>query len=52
MREAEIRKKAIKILADGNWIYWYPPKIKYKQTDVFGIIDLLALRRGEKKNIH
>jgi len=50
-REAEIRKKAIKILTDEKWIYWYPPKVKYKQTDVFGIIDVLALRGKEKKNI-
>jgi len=50
-KESQIRKKAIKILADGNWIYWYPPKVKYKQTDVFGIIDLLALKGKKKKNI-
>ena len=25
--------------------------MRYQQTDVFGIIDILALRRKEKKNI-
>jgi len=51
MKEAEIRKRAIKILTDTNWIYWYPPKVKYKQTDVFGIIDVLALKGKREKNI-
>ncbi|MBA7599012.1 hypothetical protein ES703_06039 [subsurface metagenome] len=50
-KESEIRKKAIKILTDGKWIYWYPPKVKYKQSDVFGIIDVLALKGRRKKNI-
>ena len=50
-KEAEIRKKAIKILTDKNWICWYAPKVKFKQTDVFGIIDVLALKGSQKKNI-
>ena len=51
MREAEIRKKAIEILRSDKWIVWYAPKVKYKQTDVFGIIDVLALKGKQKKNI-
>lgn len=50
-KEAETRKKAIQILTDTGWIIWYAPKVKYKQTDIFGIIDLLALRGKERKNI-
>jgi hypothetical protein len=50
-REAEIRKKALQILGAGGWITWYPPKVKYKQTDIFGVIDLLALKGRRKKNI-
>jgi hypothetical protein len=50
-KEAEIRKKAIKILGEEGWITWYSPKVKYKQTDVFGIIDVLALKGRKKKNI-
>ncbi len=50
-KEAVIRKKAIKILEDQGWICWFAPKVKYQQTDVFGIIDLLALRRRKQKNI-
>lgn len=50
-KEAVIRKKAIKILTDKNWVCWYAPKVRFKQTDVFGIIDVLALRGNQKKNI-
>ncbi len=50
-KESVIRKKAIEILTRGGWITWYAPKVKFKQTDVFGIIDLLALKGKRKKNI-
>ena len=50
-KEAEIRKKAIKILTDENWICWHPSKVKYQQNDIFGIVDLLALRGKKIKNI-
>ena len=50
-KEANIRKKAIKILEEAGWITWYPSKVKFKQNDVFGVIDVLALRRSQKKNI-
>ena len=50
-KESEIRKKAIKILQRDGWITWFGPKVKYKQTDVFGIIDLLALKGRKQKNI-
>jgi len=50
-KESLIRKKAIQILEEGGWICWYPSKVRYQQTDVFGIIDILALRKKEKKNI-
>jgi len=50
-KEAEIRKKAIKILKKEKWVTWFAPKVKFKQTDVFGIIDLLALKGKKRKNI-
>ena len=50
-KESEIRKKAIEILRRDKWIAWYAPKVKFKQTDVFGIIDLLALKGKKRKNI-
>jgi hypothetical protein len=50
-KETVIRKKAIQILEGAGWITWYPSKVKYKQNDIFGIIDLLAIKGGKQKNI-
>ena len=50
-KENAIRKKTIEILERKGWITWHPSKIKYKQNDVFGIIDLLALKGRQRKNI-
>ena len=50
-KEAVIRKKVVQILEEKGWIVWYPPKVKYKQNDIFGIIDLLAIKGRRKKNI-
>jgi hypothetical protein len=50
-KEAQIRKKIVEILEKDNWIVWYPSKVKYQQNDVFGIIDLLAIKGKKKKNI-
>jgi len=50
-KEKLIRKKAIEILRRDKWVVWFAPKVKFKQTDVFGIIDLLALRGRQRKNI-
>jgi len=50
-KEAQIRKKLVEILEKENWIVWYPSKVKYQQNDVFGIIDLLAIKGKKKKNI-
>lgn len=50
-KESLIKKKAIQLLETKGWIVWYPGKIRYKQNDIFGIIDLLALKGRQKKNI-
>ena len=50
-KESQIRKKVVEILEKGNWIVWYPSKVKYQQNDIFGIIDLLAIKGKKKKNI-
>jgi len=50
-KESLIRKKAIEILKKQKFICWWPPKIKFKQNDIFGIIDLIALRRKKLKYI-
>lgn len=52
-KESEIRKKAIQILEGDNWIYWYPPKVKFKQNDIFGAFDMVCCkkRKGHLKFI-
>jgi len=50
-KEVETRKKAVQELTDRGWLTWYPAKVRYKQNDIFGIIDLLALRRKKMKYI-
>ncbi|MDP1538507.1 MAG: hypothetical protein Q8M00_00545 [bacterium] len=49
--ESIIRKKAVEILNKGNWITWYPSRARYKQNDIFGIIDLLAVKKNKMKKI-
>lgn len=51
MKEAEIRKKAVQILNKGGWITWNPSRARYKQNDIFGIIDLLAVKGKKIKKI-
>lgn len=50
-KEAVIRKKAIEILQKQGFICWFAPKVKFRITDVFGIVDLLALRGRQRKNV-
>ena len=49
MKEAVIRKKAIEILLCKKWVYWYAPKVKFQQTDIFGVFDMVCWKRTEKK---
>jgi len=50
-QENIIRKKAIQILQDQGYVCWFPSKVKFKQNDIFGIVDLLALRRTKMRYI-
>ena len=40
--EKIIRRKALDLLKDEGWICWFAPKVKFHETDIFGIIDLMA----------
>jgi len=44
-REAEIRKKAVQILEQKKWAFWYPPKVKFKQNDIFGVFDVVCCQK-------
>jgi hypothetical protein len=39
MREIEIKKAVYKELAKDGYIGWSAPKVKYQETDIFGIFD-------------
>ena len=44
MKESQIRKKALETLEKNHWHCWWPKKVRYQETDVFGIYDILALK--------
>lgn len=46
-KEAVIRKKATEILEQDNWIYWYPPKVRFKQNDIFGAFDMVCCKKAK-----
>jgi len=51
MKEAQIRKIAIDLLKKEGWISWFAPKVRFHKTDIFGIIDIFALKNNKKKFI-
>jgi hypothetical protein len=51
MREAEIRKRALKILQDQGFTCWYAPKTRYHCSDIFNIGDVLAWKNRALKII-
>ncbi len=50
-KESETRKKAVKELTRKGWVVWYPAKVRFKQNDIFGIIDLQALKGNKLRHI-
>jgi len=39
MKEAQIKKKAIEILKNEGFIWWFPAKVKFYKNDIFGVFD-------------
>ena len=46
VREATIRKKARDILEKEGYVTWCAAKAKYQSSDIFGIFDCVAAKRG------
>ena len=44
MKESIIRKKAIDKLKGEGWTTWWPAKVKFHESDVFGCYDILACK--------
>ena len=47
MKESDIQLEAKKVLLDQGYVYWFPPKIRFYQRDIFGIFDFVAARKEE-----
>jgi len=43
MKEAVIRKKALEILKSKGYVCWCPVRVRYHQTDIFGIFDVACI---------
>lgn len=46
MKEATLKKKAKIILGEMGYQFWFPAKVMYSQTDIFGIWDLIAWKES------
>lgn len=46
MKEVELTKKAIDKLESDGFVVWKPNKVKFMQNDIFGVFDLVAVKRG------
>lgn len=49
--EKLIRSKAREILKKEGFHLWCPSKVRYKETDIFGIFDGLAIRDSDLRFI-
>jgi hypothetical protein len=50
-KETEIRKKALEILKKEGWVCWWPAKVKFRESDIFGAFDLIISRKNKIKFI-
>ncbi|MFH1820583.1 MAG: hypothetical protein ABH805_01595 [Candidatus Nealsonbacteria bacterium] len=50
-KEGYTRRKLFKLLEKDGWICWAPPKVKFQQSDIFGVIDIMALKGNQRKHI-
>ena len=51
MKEVVIRKKAVTELEAEGWTVWVPSKVKYQETDIFGVFDAICVRGAELRFI-
>ena len=47
MTEKSMRQRTSQILQAGGWSFWWPPKVKFYECDIFGIFDCVAIRGKE-----
>jgi len=51
MKEALLRKKATHFLQSQGWVVWFPKKVKFWETDIFGVYDILAAKKNRLRFI-
>ena len=51
MKEALLRKKATQLLKNEGWVVWFPKKVKFWETDIFGVYDILAAKKNRLRFI-
>lgn len=51
MTEAVIKRAVYKQLKDEGYIGWSAPKVKYQETDIFGIFDGVFLKDSDLRFI-
>lgn len=51
MKESEIRKRVIQLQEEKGWYCWYPRRVKFHESDIFGIGDLICSKKGKIKLI-
>jgi hypothetical protein len=51
MKESAIRKLAIAELGQDGWHCWFAPKAKFRESDIFGIADLICSKSAGIKLI-
>lgn len=44
MSEKLIKKKATKELEQRGWTWWCPAKVKWQESDIFGVFDCVAVK--------
>ena len=47
MKEIVIKKQIYKLLEKDKWHGWSAPKVKYQETDIFGIFDGVFIKDSE-----
>ncbi len=51
MKEVVIKKAVYKQLEDEGFIGWSAPKVKYQETDIFGIFDGIFIKDSDLRFI-
>jgi hypothetical protein len=46
MKEKEIKTRALAVLSSDGYVCWCPYKVRYLQTDIFGVFDIIGVKQS------